>query len=383
MTIYRVGINNTIDTSSKITTITDRLNICFEIEIGLISVSFDVPNYDVVVEFVSDLSEFQRNYLETLICIVFEGQTVSDNYVQPRVILSNRYPTSLSDNIAGYNVGDILVNTTSNIAYHCFDNTTSNAIWRNITGNTGPTGWTGTTGSTGSQGPTGMRGIQGITGVTGPTGPSGLNGTAGVTGPTGPQGIQGIKGNDGVTGPTGVSGNITHGGSGASIIINGTGPNYVLMGVTGSTGIRVESNSTDLVLSFAPPFAGDIVFSTAFRSNNVTDYIADNAVGVVAVRFVFLGSSFTIPHYVDFVAASGSNSKNFLGLFTLTNIDSSVIYGSSQVTLNNNGSPVIEWYRMTINTSLLPSYPTIFIFKYGRDPSESSNTCNLYSIIVH
>lgn len=121
------------------------------------------------------------------------------------------------------------------------------------TGPTGPTGPSGDDGSTGSTGSTGVDGNTGATGVNGNTGPTGPTGS----GPDGPTGVTGA------TGPAGAGGNFTFPqGTPVSVwVINHGLPFNPQVTTLDSSGQEVEgdvvyTSSTQIVVTFAAPFAG-------------------------------------------------------------------------------------------------------------------------------
>jgi hypothetical protein len=127
-------------------------------------------------------------------------------------------------------------------------------------GNTGATGSMGNAGATGLMGNTGATGSMGNTGTTGSVGNTGATGSIGATGATGPVGSStgntGATGNAGATGNTGPTGNpgevtLSNAGiSGVSLVYNGTGPDLVIKGLSGGTGITsVIDDGTTVVIN--------------------------------------------------------------------------------------------------------------------------------------
>lgn len=137
--IYRYNVNNTTDIATKITQLSDRVPVNFEITVELTSVTFDSGDDDVVFDFVASLTDFQLSTLAKLVKIIVEEIPVSHVYPFNRTIVSPRFPVSDSDNLNGYNVGDVLVNITSNKPYICYDNSTNAAIWLHTSGQIGLT----------------------------------------------------------------------------------------------------------------------------------------------------------------------------------------------------------------------------------------------------
>lgn len=154
-------------------------------------------NNNITIKFDSTLSVSELILLNDII----SNHNIPLNTSNSKNIDTTRNPISTD---SSYTLGTIWINTNTNIAFICVDNTSNNAIWEQINDEIGPTG---------PQGPQGVQGFQGHMGFFGPTGPQGFQGTGGLQGnqgtqgPPGPQGYQGPQGSSsGIIGPTGVQG---------------------------------------------------------------------------------------------------------------------------------------------------------------------------------
>lgn len=130
MPLISLGIINSTNILTKISILTSRINVNFEITVVLNVITFDVVTSNLIFDFVSSLDGFQLDTLSKLNNIIVEGYTSIDEYPENRSLISNRFPVVNSDNLNGYNIGDTLINTIDNISYICYRNNTSNALWR-------------------------------------------------------------------------------------------------------------------------------------------------------------------------------------------------------------------------------------------------------------
>lgn len=128
-TTYTFNIINTTNINNKIIQLEDRINVNFTILTSLVSVSYNGVNQNVLIEFSSALSTSQQKVLNILVQIIIEERTINEFYPSPRTITSTRFPNLKSDILNGYNVGDVLVNTTNDELYVCQDNTIDTAVW--------------------------------------------------------------------------------------------------------------------------------------------------------------------------------------------------------------------------------------------------------------
>lgn len=133
MTTYYYDVSNTSNITTKVTQLTTRVNDSLEIITTLSDIVYNSGTNQLEITFIIALSEFETLILDNLVQIIVEEVPVKDIYPEPRTIISTRYSTPFCDDLNGYTLGCVLINTIDETAYICVNNTTEYALWKIIT----------------------------------------------------------------------------------------------------------------------------------------------------------------------------------------------------------------------------------------------------------
>lgn len=199
----------------------------------------------------------------------------------------------------------------------------------------GPQGETGPQGPQGIQGPKGDKGDTGATGATGPQGPQGIQGNqgpkgdTGATGPQGPQGIQGPKGDPGLGVPE-----IEAGDAGKALVVNAseTAAEWGL-GLP-----EIESGDAGKLLSVNSGETG-------------VEWKTDDSLKLPE----------SAPAAQQLVGINTSGEQNALGIGDGLEIDSNTLSATYDLTLDFNGTNVVDVTEEIYNNIKNRKYATIHI----------------------
>lgn len=142
MTEYNFFVSDPTDISTKITTITSRINNDVEIDQSNLPVDSVVYNSpDLVITFTSPLSEYDLQLVSGFFSVIFNGHATPDNsyhfynktgagrMVENTILI----PTSIDDSNSGYKTGSTIYNPTDRNMYICIDPTANSADWLKLT----------------------------------------------------------------------------------------------------------------------------------------------------------------------------------------------------------------------------------------------------------
>jgi len=132
MVVYTIQVNNTTNIATKITQLNDRVPLNLLIDVALNNITFNSATDEIMFDFAQNLSDAQVAILNILIRINVEEIPVEEIFTSQRIVTTTKTPSSLNDNLNGYVPGSICVNTNTYTVFFCYDNTTANAVWNDI-----------------------------------------------------------------------------------------------------------------------------------------------------------------------------------------------------------------------------------------------------------
>lgn len=134
MTTYNYLVSNDTNIATKITTLTNKLNIDLSINQTVTSITYNAGLKELSIVYPLALSNTNIIVLNKEVRIIVEQETTDDiqplpiNTIQRQTFNSPSAPTANHDNLLNYNTGSIITN--NNNVWICVNNATSNAIWR-------------------------------------------------------------------------------------------------------------------------------------------------------------------------------------------------------------------------------------------------------------
>lgn len=129
MVTYIFQVNNVSNISNKIAQLNDRIPANLSINATLNNITFNSSTNEITFDFAQNLSTDQLVLLNVLIKVNVEERPLLEFFPDPKIVTTTKIPSNINDNLNGYPIGSISVNTDTQTVYFCYDNTTSNAIW--------------------------------------------------------------------------------------------------------------------------------------------------------------------------------------------------------------------------------------------------------------
>ena len=129
MSIIIYNIDDVINIPMKKEMLRTRIDTNFELNTDVYYLNFDFGTKNLEIYFSGEPTEKEKNIIETIKKIIFDGKNVDDIFPDKRTIISTKLPATTCDMYNGYKIGDEIIYTPGNQKYTCFDNVKDNAVW--------------------------------------------------------------------------------------------------------------------------------------------------------------------------------------------------------------------------------------------------------------